>query len=100
MKKKFLGVTLIVTLAVVAAFNINLNKSNAKGELALANLEALAYGESSVPSDYGYQCFKTISSDGTGALFTKDYCSLTNVGNYKCDSRDVRQYSNEGICIN
>lgn len=45
MKKKILGVTLIVTLAVVAAFNINLNKSNSKGDLALANVEALAQAE-------------------------------------------------------
>jgi hypothetical protein len=45
MKKKILGVTLIITLAVVAAFNINLSKSNAKGELALANVEALAQSE-------------------------------------------------------
>jgi len=42
MKKKFFGVTLIVALVVVAAFNINLNKSNNKGNLAMANVEALA----------------------------------------------------------
>jgi len=45
MKKKILGVTLIVTLAVVAAFNINLSKLNAKGDLALTNVEALAEAE-------------------------------------------------------
>lgn len=45
MIKKIFGVTLIVTLAVVAAFNINLSKSNIKGDLALANVEALAQAE-------------------------------------------------------
>jgi hypothetical protein len=48
MKKKIFGVTLIVTLAVVAALNVNLSKSNAKGELALANVEALADGENNL----------------------------------------------------
>jgi len=46
MKKKIFGVTLIVTLAVVAAFNINVNKlKNCSGDLALSNVEALADDE-------------------------------------------------------
>lgn len=45
MRKKILGVTFIVVLAVLAAFNINLNKSNNKGDLMLANVEALAQTE-------------------------------------------------------
>ena len=43
MKKKILGAAFIIAIAVVATLNINLNKSkNSNGDLAMANVEALA----------------------------------------------------------
>jgi len=68
MKKKILGVTLIVTLAVVAAFNINLNKSNNKGELILANVEALAEAEG---GGWNWQC-----ETGSTTAFTYQDCFM------------------------
>jgi hypothetical protein len=45
MKKKFFGAVVVVAIAVGAMINMNLSKSNNKGDLALANVEALADGE-------------------------------------------------------
>jgi hypothetical protein len=43
MKKKFFGALVVVAIAVGAMINVNLNKSNNHaGNLALANVEALA----------------------------------------------------------
>ncbi|ADQ79712.1 hypothetical protein Palpr_1567 [Paludibacter propionicigenes WB4] len=66
MKKKIIGATFVVAIAVVAAFNLNLNKSNAKADLAMSNVEALADGEYSQPvwniynrpDGTGYNCYK------------------------------------------
>jgi hypothetical protein len=48
MKKKFFGAVVVVAIAVGAMTNVNLNlnKASNKGDLALANVEALADGES------------------------------------------------------
>ena len=45
MKKKFFGAAIVVVIAVSAMINVNLNKVSNKGDLALANVEALAGGE-------------------------------------------------------
>lgn len=47
MKKKILGVALIAAMAVAAGWNFNQSKKEVVlTDLALANVEALAYGES------------------------------------------------------
>jgi len=46
MKKKFFGAAVVVAIAVGAMINVNLNKVSNKGDLALANVEALAQSES------------------------------------------------------
>jgi len=50
MKKKIFGGIAVVAIVVAMAFNVNLNirKSSNSSSLALANVEALASGESSV----------------------------------------------------
>ncbi|ADQ79707.1 hypothetical protein Palpr_1562 [Paludibacter propionicigenes WB4] len=45
MKKNFFGALLVVAIAVGAMMNVNLNKTSNKGNLALAEVEALADGE-------------------------------------------------------
>ena len=42
MKKKIFGALVVVAIAVGAMINVNLNKVSNKGDLALANVEALA----------------------------------------------------------
>jgi len=46
MKKKIFGAVLVVAIAAGAMMNVNLNKTSNKGDLALANVEALAQTES------------------------------------------------------
>lgn len=46
MKKKFFGALVVVSIAVGAMINVNLNKVSNQGDLALANVEALAQSES------------------------------------------------------
>jgi len=46
MKKKIFGAVIVVAIAVGAMINVNLNKITNKGDLALANVEALAQAES------------------------------------------------------
>jgi hypothetical protein len=52
MKKKIFGAVLIVAIAAGAMINVNLNKVSNKGDLTLANVEALAqqaeYGQETV----------------------------------------------------
>jgi hypothetical protein len=45
MKKKIFGAVLVVAIAVGAMINVNLNKTSNKGDLAMANVEALAQAE-------------------------------------------------------
>jgi len=47
MKKKIFGAMVVVAIVVGAMTNVNLNKVSNNGDLALANVEALASGESS-----------------------------------------------------
>lgn len=53
MKKKFFGAAIVVVIAVSAMINVNLNKVSNKGELALANVEALANTEQDGSCDHG-----------------------------------------------
>ena len=45
MKKKIFGILVVVVIAVGAMINVNLNKVSNNGDLALANVEALAQSE-------------------------------------------------------
>lgn len=71
MKKKIIGVTLIATFIAVTAFNINLSRTEQHVGFTMENVEALA-NESGLKAYMS--CYKTISSDGTGALVTKIWC--------------------------
>jgi len=52
MKKKILGGIIFVAIMAIATFNINLNLENSKQSLlTLANIEALAQGESGTGCD-------------------------------------------------
>jgi hypothetical protein len=63
MKKKIFGAVVVVAIAVGAMINVNLNKVSNKGDLALANVEALAQAE----TDYCNTVYKVyIRPDGTG----------------------------------
>jgi len=86
MKKKILGITLIVTLAVVAAFNINLNKSNAKGDLAMANVEALAQAEV-VPVADEVTCYSTFNNCWFWDCSTIWQCDVVECVKVSCDSQ-------------
>jgi len=46
MKKKIVGVIMVLVIAAVAAFNMNITKGEEYSALTLANIEALAQGES------------------------------------------------------
>lgn len=50
MKKKILGSLAVIAVAAVATFNVhvNMNEDNGMNALSLANVEALAQGESGV----------------------------------------------------
>jgi len=52
MKKKFFGAAVVVAIAVGAMISVNLNKVSNKGNLTLANVEALAQE----PGDGGEYC--------------------------------------------
>jgi hypothetical protein len=55
MKKKIFGASVVVAIAVGAMINVNLNKVSNKGDLALANVEALAQGESAYKGKIAYK---------------------------------------------
>jgi len=63
MKKKIFGAVVVVAIAVGVMINVNLNKVSNKGDLALANVEALAEEGSDFPGNW--QCTSTTSSTST-----------------------------------
>jgi hypothetical protein len=66
MKKKILGGIAISAIAAVAAFNMNLGlKKNDLSAISLANMEALADGESPKETK---TCWKTLSSSSENAI--------------------------------
>ena len=72
MKKKILGAVVVVAIAVGAMINVNLNKVSNKGDLALANVEALAQGE-----DYGITCNQFCSGNSQCWQFKWGYNNLS-----------------------
>jgi hypothetical protein len=67
MKKKILGVVVVVAIAVGAMINLNLNKVSNKGDLTLANVEALAQSEGG-----GITCNASCHT-GTGQCWMSTY---------------------------
>jgi len=76
MKKKFFGALVVVAIAVSALINVNLNKVSNKGNIALANVEALA-GET--PSNYGPGEFHDCKG-----FFTGDWKACMSTNNAPC----------------
>ena len=71
MQKNILEATLVVAFALIAGMNVyNAQQSDVMSDLALANVEALASGESSTTNRYQ----------------TMGYCAPLNM-NYMCTSR-------------
>ena len=74
MKKKIFGALVVVAIAAGAMMNVNINKVSNKGDLALANVEALADGETvSLPCCSCAPCLCTVSvklQDGTTGTMT------------------------------
>ncbi len=57
MKKQFFCGLAVLAIAIVAAFNVSLNApKNNFSTISLANVEALAYGESGDTKYYEYHC--------------------------------------------
>ena len=87
MKKKIFGAALVVAIVVGAMTNVNLNKVSNKGDLTLANVEALAQVESGDYCDLylhvgkSSRCWRRHDSPLMGTWYcdptgnVKDYCS-------------------------
>lgn len=91
MKKKIFGTVLIAAMVLAAGWNFNQSKNEVNmSELALANVEALAYGEIS-----GSQCFRTWYQEdifgGSGATFLAKVCD-------SCIYKYLNSASNPGNC--
>lgn len=89
MKKKILGVALIATMAVAAGWNFNQSKNETgMSNIALANVEALAYGEGIYTHGI---CYQSLSFE---YVFTSHYV-IYCMG---CKSVKAVLYSNASIC--
>jgi len=83
MKKKFFGALVVVAIAVGAMINVNLNKVSNKGDLAMANVEALADGED-FPGNW--QCTSTVSSTSTYMQCANGMRLASMITTYSCTS--------------
>jgi hypothetical protein len=93
MKKKILGGIALLGIAAVAAWNVNLNsQSSDLSDVSLANVEALANGESSSKS---IDCWQEISSSHSNAMSAelthKTYCG-------ECSAKLDRSWSSSSSC--
>ena len=69
--KKILKMAFVAAFAAVAGYGVYTNQqSEAMSELMLANVEAIAQGESAGSRE----CWQTISTNGNGRLEDKRYC--------------------------
>lgn len=84
MKKKFFGALVVVAIAVGAMINVNLNKVSNKGDLAIANVEALAESEVSASG----QWWNTSPANLTGLQFKgrESYSIRVEVGGSTTDT--------------
>jgi hypothetical protein len=84
MKKKFLSIAFIATIAVTAGWNFTQSKNKkALSDLALENVEALASSEG-----YYKPCVVTAQSDGYGNYFVRkcSTCSYVSADFFGGDS--------------
>jgi hypothetical protein len=72
MKKKILIGMAVMAIAAVSAFNANMSKQNGLSETFLANVEALAVGESGSGEE---TCYHTITSKEASQVFYCGTCS-------------------------
>jgi hypothetical protein len=89
MKKKIIGGLLVLAIAAVAAFNMNLNlaQESNMSPLALANVEALAQNENSGGNGSHWNC-TTYTSDSYTEYFYCDgkYTKRVTVDTRNCNS--------------
>jgi len=92
MKKKIFGAVLVVAIAAGAIMNVNLNKTGNKGDLAMANVEALAQSEGVTVTcgASGGQCWKASS----------ETCKCPVDGEYhaKCERSDDPKNNCTPVC--
>jgi len=88
MKKKIFGAVIIIAIVVGAMINVNLNKVSNKGDLGLANVEALAQSEGVTIT-----CGATTGACWTQSYFLK-FCGPRSY--YQC----VRSDSPSNSCTN
>lgn len=90
--KKLIKIALVAVFVTVAGYGVYTSqKSETMSDFMLANVEALAYGESTGKL---YNCYKTISSGNTGAQTSDVRCCGS------CTLQPANYYSGEGICGN
>lgn len=89
MKKKILGVIAVLTIAAVAAFNMNLNLDSNKHSLSLINLEALAQNNSDGEKKDGFsivECGSSTVIDPSGfvIVINSRHCDGDGTKECKC----------------
>lgn len=79
MKKKILGVVTVAAIVVMAGWNFNQSKNEVVlSDLALANVEALANGE----TGEGKDCYNTITKQKSSKVFYCATCSWVDESTY------------------
>ena len=92
MKKKIFGGIAVLSIAAAMTFNVSMNtQSNGLSNVALVNVEVLAFGE---PNDQSKKdCYETVnynSTLGDSYVSTKKYCGA--------DCRSVKAHKWSGEC--
>lgn len=88
MKIKILGYLVALTIAVVAAFNVNIVPNKKFSNISLANIEAIASGEGGAVT---IDCWSTVSDIGPNAQTHVTYCG-------DCTAVLARGWSNKSTC--
>lgn len=100
MNKKFFGALVVVAIALGAMSNLNLNKVSNKGDLALTNIEALAYGEIS----NGSKSMMIVDQGTTSECINRYVCSVQTIdvlcfgiGDIPCTPGTVRRITPSNV---
>ncbi|MCY4778298.1 NVEALA domain-containing protein [Sphingobacterium sp. UT-1RO-CII-1] len=91
MKKKILGAVAVIAIAAVATFNMNINNNDELSAISLANVEAIAQGETGGSSGT-FTCYSTYNN----CLFW-DCSTIYRCGN-PCQNASADSWSNQGTC--
>ena len=87
--KKIIKLVIITTVVILCFINININNTkDGISSIKLANIEALASGES---SGEWITCYRTISCAGSGNSTHVTYCG-------DCSAHIARGWSNSDFC--